>query len=380
MPNNASFEHSPGQISGVKLMAGLGELVEVLDEESFAAVRDLLLRRQFEELAAFVTRDGPHFVRNASFGERKACKALLREIISQTFPEFDQGCTLTEPFGPEAQKKFKETGVVAFPELITEQQRQDLFDYLMLNPVYNAHIAGCSDGQPRWIGDNSDPAELYQFGAYAEETIAQAPHVLDIAFNPALHNFVKSYFGLTPTLRDLHLWWSFPNPEKFGPQPFAGQQFHRDYRSLQDVQFFICLSDSEDDDGRHEYFTGTHDPVIFSRQLDRFSGLNDMPADEVLQAVFFPPGDGYGRDEHWSQTLSPCLETIPIRARHGFMIDTMGLHRGVPPTRRRRMVMSVRLTGAGAGGAIYKRTHGGEPISELDYVQSDYLTRLQLAS
>jgi hypothetical protein len=374
------FASSPERAKGRKMIAALAGLYEALEHDAFEDVQSRIQSSPDYELVSLVNRYDMDFMRNASFSERAIVKSLLRRSVIDAFPEFSPTPVLrSEFFGPAQFETFKKQGVVSIGEYINQEQRNDILRYLHDHPVYNAHIAGCGDQKPRYIDDPADPADVYQFGAYAEEAIAAMPHVARIALNPDALDLLQNYFGVPPVLLDLHLWWSFPKPGKHGPQPFAGQGFHRDFRSLQDVQFFTCLSDLQDDDGAHEYFAGTHDDRVFVEQLNRCDRLKELPPSEALNRVFFPVGDGYGRypgdvdqDEDWTVTLGPTLIRIPMRAGHSFMVDTMGLHRGVPPVRQRRLVFSARFTATGGETAIAERRRSGGSLKSAAESRVEY--------
>jgi hypothetical protein len=303
-------------------------------------------------------------IRDASFAERALAKANLRTSLAHSYPESVRRPELrSNQFGDSQLAEFSERGIAAFGQYLDEDELADVFRYLARHPVFNAHIAGASDLIPRRIGDPEDPAEAYQFGAYAEHIIAGMPHVTKMALNPVVLNFVSAYFGVRPLLLDVHLWWSFPAPGKFGPFAYAGQGFHRDFRSLQDIQFFVCLTDLPGDEGAHEYFAGTHDERMFARQLQRHETLKNLPKEQALRLVFFPSDDGYGERpgeeaarSKWIEMLGASLVGIPMRAGHCFMIDTMGLHRGAPPKVSRRLMFSARFSASGAEPAPSDRT------------------------
>ena len=71
---------------------------------------------------------------------------------------------------------------------------------------------------------------------------------------------------------------------------------------------------------------------------------------------------------------------VPIRAGDCFMIDTMGLHRGVPPKQARRLMFSARYTAAGAGTAFRKTTENASAaqgrMAERSYALSAFRHKL----
>jgi hypothetical protein len=373
VPQRPRFHPSHKHVKAKQVILGLSALSEALDGDVFEAVRFRVLEHLYGEMAAFLLREDYTFVRNSTHVQRRLAKELLRLVVRQAFPEFFTFPDLTSSqFSAARLAHFRANGIGTFGRYVGTSEYDDILQYLEEHPVYNAHIAGCSDSVPRHIGSKDDAAESYQFGAYAEPVIARLPHIEKIVLNADLLAFLKAYFGVPAVLRDLHLWWSFPLPTKFGPQPHAGQQFHRDYRAIQDIQFFVCLSEMPTVDGAHEYFMGTHDEAAFSHGLEGRLSSEPASVQDLVQRVFYPPGDGYGQDEGWATMLAPSLLQVPMRAGHCLMIDTMGLHRGVPPRLQPRLMLSARFCSSGSEGVICERTQNPDapPVSELGYTLS----------
>jgi hypothetical protein len=226
------FQHSPDHNLAKQIISEIASGQSTLDE-------DRALRENFDEITAYVTREEHSFLRGATHAERRVFKSFLRKVVTAAFPELmrDRSPRFGQ-FGPSQLRAFRDTGSVSFGRYIDRATCHSLREAVSSLPVFNAHIAVVSDGIPRRCEDSLDPAEKFQFGSYAEDTIATLPYIGAFVFNEKLLAFLTAYFGVPPVLRDLHLWWSFPQSTKFGPFAHAGQQFHRDFRALQDVQFF----------------------------------------------------------------------------------------------------------------------------------------------
>jgi hypothetical protein len=339
------------------------QIVEKLAKFPNVAEEALVTENEYAELGAFLSRDSAWFLRCSDAAQRGVSKRLLRRITAMG----TLGAGPPDWFGRFGRRKlaqFQRHGCVEFGQLITRATCDRIRRALAEHPVYNAHIAGVGDGVPRFIGDPQDPAERYQFGAYAEDVIASIPEVRAIAEDDRLLRFLAAFFQSPPVLRDFHLWWSFPSSDRFGPAPHAGQQFHRDYRALQDVQFFVCLKDMPGEDGAHHYLCGTHDEGAYAA----LTGVADRDA---IQTVFYPPGDGYGQDDVWIGRHRQQA-FIPVRAGRAFAIDAMGLHRGIPPKQEPRLIMSARFSASGAEAALVEARASGRRFGLRDFAFHSY--------
>jgi hypothetical protein len=350
------FAHSRGHIRA-------REIIEKLAAFPNSAEETVAVENEYAELGAFLSRDAPTFLRDADAAQRRVAKRLLREITAMA----TVGAGSPDWFGRFSRRKvtqFEKFGCIEFGRLISRAVGDRICRALADQPVYNAHIAGVSDGIPRRIGDARDPAERYQFGSYKEDVIASIPEVRAIAEDDRLLRFLAAFFKSPPALRDFHLWWSFPSSDRFGPAPHAGQQFHRDYRALQDVQFFVCLKDMPDMDGAHHYLCGTHN----ERAYTDLTGVTDQDA---IRTIFYPSGDGYGQDDIWVGRHRQ-QSMIPVRSGYAFAIDAMGLHRGIPPKREPRLMMSARFSASGAEATLVEAKASGRRFGLRDFAFHSY--------
>jgi Phytanoyl-CoA dioxygenase (PhyH) len=149
---------------------------------------------------------------------------------------------------------------------------------------------------------------------FRAEDFVKAPHVLEIANSPEVLDIVGAYFGCKPTISLMTAWWSVPSHE--GAQ--EAENFHRDYDDLKFAKLFVYLTDVDEESGPHFFVKGSHnsDSLIWrKRYQDK----------EVLES--FPE-----KSDHL---------TLTGKAGTAFIETTFGLHRGVPPLSKPRLLLQI---------------------------------------
>jgi hypothetical protein len=149
--------------------------------------------------------------------------------------------------------------------------------------------------------------------AYHEEAATlMAPHALAIANDPGVLAAVSEALGAKPLISSMATWWSIPHPGKARD----AELFHRDVDDWRFVKLFVYLTDVDEESGPHAYVPGSHrSPNL--RDIRRYT-------DEEVEAAY--PG-----------------ETIIIKGKAGdaFLENTQGLHRGIPPRSKMRLLFQV---------------------------------------
>ena len=148
---------------------------------------------------------------------------------------------------------------------------------------------------------------------YSTDHIVGCPDVLAIANHPRLLETAASYLGCRPTISNITIWWSLPAD---GTAQEA-ENYHRDVDDWRFVKFFAYLTDVDTADGAHCFVKGSHRSWRFLRR-------RRIPDWEIEKAF-------------------AAAERLEISGRRGdaFLEDTFGLHKGKPPTRRRRLLYQV---------------------------------------
>jgi len=221
--------------------------------------------------------------------------------LSKTLPPAAQPATA------EAERLGTD-GILPLPGLITAEQVADM----------RAHFeAGrCSDPYRPALGSfrapGGAPAETH-VAYFDNETVAAAPHALSITNDTRILSAVGAVLGAQPTISYMAAWWSLPG--RGGAE--HAELFHRDYDDLRFVKLFVYLTDVDADSGPHAFIRGSHrTPKLMERR--RFS------TDEV--------GANYPPEDH--------LE-LSGPAGTAFLENTFGLHRGIPPRSRPRLIFQA---------------------------------------
>lgn len=210
--------------------------------------------------------------------------------------------------------------------VLTEAQVGDMLRYFESRPCFNGHVHRYSDGTPRMIGAG---AEDYHYGCYSFEDVIQAPHLLELANQPTMLRIAQQYLGCVPTLYSLNAWWSFSGHGRAE----RSQEFHRDNDDYKFCTFFIFLTDVALCNGAHLYIRKSHDADRVKEVVEP-RGIDPRTiCDNIL---------GYGQDPFYEDAFKGYIETITGPAGTGFIADTFGLHKGVPLTEGRRLMLWAR--------------------------------------
>ena len=119
------------------------------------------------------------------------------------------------------------------------------------------------------------------------------------------------------------MWWSFPRPSSVEEKSKAAQIFHRDLDDFKFAKFFIYLTDVEQDDGPHVYVKKSHKPNFKDTLRDKF----------LIHRV---------EDKNISKRFKES-DVAEIHGKAGtiFFEDTYGYHKGMPPTKKARLLMCI---------------------------------------
>jgi len=290
------------------------------------------------------------FMRKGVPQEQEAVKRLSRGMachLSKPFSGFLSTPPVRKFDDGTAADRLRRDGVTRLPDLFTAGQIEEIHEHFAEIPMFNGHLYEAGDGRRRHIGDPSDPAEQYQFGSFHPTDILGCRPIAELMRSEALYQFMSEYFGVLPMVYGIQLWWSFPGQQvKGGPQPDAGQMFHRDFAALHDLQLFCLLSDAEDADGRHLYIRHSHSWDMFQQYVASISAP-ETAKQGLLNFVMRTPNDGYYNETYFNG-ISPFLpiEEIYGLAGTSFVESAGGLHKGEPPMKRHRLMFSIRFVNA----------------------------------
>lgn len=205
-----------------------------------------------------------------------------------------------------------ETGLVRLPDLLGPDQVQEILTWFAGKPVHNPYTKSAE------FDPATNPAGE-RVGNFRFEHVYQAPHLLRLANHPDVLDLMERHLGAPPIITALEAWWSYPT----GKQASNSQLYHRDRDDWRFGKLFVYLTDVDETAGPHVYVKGSNR----GPHLNTIRRLND---EEVLAA--FP---------------QDAIVTLTGPAGSAFAEDTSGIHRGVPPTGKRRLVFEAEygLTG-----------------------------------
>jgi hypothetical protein len=194
----------------------------------------------------------------------------------------------------------------------------------------NVLSAGQCDDIHAWLAgkrltDRQDEASTFtlaqvpptaRLAEYGLRDIVRCPHILALANDGRLLELAERYIGCKPTISQLGVRWSFPNPGLRSDL----QTFHRDSEDWRYFKVIVYLTDVGHEDGPHVYVRGTHRtraPVRLKIQSDG-EVAREYGEDRLITAV---GGRGFG-----------------------FAVDTAGIHKGSPPVARPRLMLQIQYS------------------------------------
>jgi len=206
------------------------------------------------------------------------------------------------PAAPLAE--LRRNGITTLPALLSAAQLEDVSAYLRDKPV--------EDPRGQQFRLSEAPAGT-RLASYPLKTIIECPHLLEAANRPEILALAQAYIGARPLISATRIDCTFPT----GGGPVDVQRFHRDYDDWRFFKLFIYLTDTDTEEGPHEFVRTSH----------RYSGR--------WRANFFSPeyiANRYG-DDAVARMCGPRGTS--------FIADTWGIHRGGVPQNRLRVLFQV---------------------------------------
>ncbi|CAI8154335.1 MAG: hypothetical protein EVA59_14760 [Limnobacter sp.] len=136
--------------------------------------------------------------------------------------------------------------------------------------------------------------------------------------DPLIRGIANYYLGTTAVSHDVKLMWSFPNNAGDRIQSKLAQKFHYDLDDYKFLKFFFYITDVDENSGPHVYIKESHNKKTFFDQIfmRRFS------------------------DKYISKKYASTLFTTLLgKSGFGFVEDTYGIHKGIPPLQKPRLLL-----------------------------------------
>jgi hypothetical protein len=234
--------------------------------------------------------------------ESRAKRNELAEKLAKTLPSFTG-------YASELSSTFERDGFVGIDNLLTKEKVAAM----------RAHLEKCTSFDPyrKELGTFKAPENAPQkthVAYFSQSDVVNTPHALEIANHPEVLNVIGTYFGCKPTISYMVAWWSVPSND--GAQ--HAEKFHRDYDDLKFAKLFVYLTDVDELSGPHVYVKGTH-------SSDKLIARKRYEDNEVIEN--FPNPRDHLR--------------LTGKAGTSFVETTFGLHRGVPPSDKPRLLFQV---------------------------------------
>ena len=215
------------------------------------------------------------------------------------------------------------TGHVMLPP-ITARQVADMRAHFADKPVHaGLYAAEGTLAALDAIGDAN-------IANYPASTVLTCPHVTEIASDPLILSVVSRHLGTVPVILGYTAWWSFAGRA----EARDAQLFHLDNADYAFCKLFIQLTDVDLDGGPHAFMPRSHD------------------ADHVATLRAAWPEGPKAFDDWFFMTLrktdaetlhylggGPDYITGP--AGSCFLANTRGIHKGLLPRQRDRLVCQV---------------------------------------
>jgi hypothetical protein len=232
---------------------------------------------------------------------RRASARLIQYALRYKYPSGQLGCVCSG-----LTQAFQKDGYVSLGQVLTRTECDDIHEYLSDKRLLDNRGSGAEFN----FLNRPDGVKL---GDYTLETVVHCPHIMELANRAELVNLATEYLGFTPTVTNLSLRWSFPTDRPAGEV----QTFHRD-SEVGCFKILVYLTEVDMMSGPHVYVDRSHHNRMPLRL--RLYSDEEIERSYEIQTTF----------------------TGPVGT--AFAIDTKGIHKGVPPINRPRLILGIQYS------------------------------------
>jgi hypothetical protein len=212
--------------------------------------------------------------------------------------------------GTESQlEELNVDGLALLGHVLSREQCAELVEYFVDRDVADPYRP---EQDAFRVGDTKTPQSSHIAHHFAEDVI-RAPYLLDVANSREILSLAAAFLGCKPTISYVAAWWSFPT--SLGPQ--QAELFHRDVDDWRFLKLFVYLTDVGENDGPHVYVRKSAP----SPKLNRIARFTDAQVESA-----------FGKEQ---------IEELCSAAGGGFLENTFGVHRGLPPQTGKRLMFQV---------------------------------------
>ena len=239
------------------------------------------------------------------YAQRRIRRISLRDFLARRIAA---KLPQTELPAPAEARCLDRDGILFVPDLLAPEEIAAMRDHFLRKPSHDPYRPELGE----FHGPGSVPAETH-IAFFGTEAIVDAPFALKAANDQRVLAAVGVILGAKPTISYLAAWWSVPAS---GEAEHA-ELYHRDFDDLRFIKLFLYLTDVDAESGPHIFVRASHKKNRLFRRR-RFS------AAEVER--IFPEGD-----------------RLKLKGKAGtaFLENTSGLHRGLPPISKPRLMFQV---------------------------------------
>ena len=243
-------------------------------------------------------------------------RRFISSVISYFLPKNPQLTTTVET--QKLIQHLKEDGLVVLENFAKKTQIEEMQAYLATKL--------CVDPQRPEKGKFSSPELAHKSCLHAYYTVEEfvgIPHLLSLANDSTILSVIENIFGAKPTISMLQIWWILYgfDAEENSHEPYVKNpgEFHRDVDDWSEIKLYMYLTDVDEDSGPHAYIKTSHTWLLSSRQSVIDINNPDFPsADNLIK--------------------------LTGEAGLAWLENSYGLHRGIIPTNKHRLILAVTYT------------------------------------
>lgn len=227
--------------------------------------------------------------------------------------------------------------------MLTAGQLADIHAWLADKP-----LAPHGRSQPAFLP--SQPPPGLRMAEHRLEDILACPHLLALANSAPLVRLAAQYIGCKPTISAIGLRWSYPRTGV----GTGLQGFHRDCDDWRFIKVFVYLTDVDEAAGPHVYVRGTH---------QEHCGMRLQP---------------YGDRDVAQRYGEAGISRVTGPAGTGFAVDTRGIHKGLMPTRKPRLLLQIQYSLLPVYMYRYAPRQAAGPEQHDSYINRLFLRQLKI--
>lgn len=278
-------------------------------------------------------------VRKLSPQNKKIIASLMSKSIRKNY-KLSKFCKETK----KNVYSLNQRGYLILENLISLKKIKEIKNYFKNIPCLNAHIDE-DNNHDNIRRDLKNNAQKFSFGTYTQEEIFKAPHLLKIFTSKKILDIIECYLEARPMIFSLNTFWSFPKNEK---DISFGQDFHRDNSHTKFLVLFLYLTDCNEDNGAHQFIKFSHSEETLQKYLDiEYNSVNSVSSQNIKlksEKFFNLEKDGRGFTSLYNKYLSNLIVTHSAQAGTGIIENTFGLHRGLIPQKKPRLMAWARYS------------------------------------